>query len=267
MVWAATAVIGSAVIGGLAQNHAANTAASAQTQASQAGIAEQQRQFDQVQRLLAPYVSGGNQALAAQMGLLGLQSPSTPSGPTGTMGGGTFKVGPDGMPQFVPAQAGPLPGGTSGSPVTINGNTGNPISQIESSPIYKGMYQQGEDAILQNASATGGLRGGNTESLLAQYRPQLLNHLIQQRFNNLGSITSMGQNAAAGVGNAGMSTGNNISNLYGQQGAANAGAALAGGQAIANVAGSIPTALAFRNSQSRYIAPIDVSKYLPPGGF
>ena len=93
------------------------------------------------------------------------------------------------------------------------------------------MQQQGNNAILANASATGGLRGGNTQAALAQFSPQLLSQLIQQQFGNLGGLTSVGQNAAAGVGNAGMQTGNSITNLLQQQGAAQAGAALAGGRA------------------------------------
>lgn len=105
------------------------------------------------------------------------------------------------------------------------------ISGIQNGPQYTAMMQQGENAMLQNASATGGLRGGNLQESLAQFRPQLLNQLIQQQYSNLGGMTSMGQNAAAGVGNAGMQTGMNIANLYGQQGQAQAGAALANGRA------------------------------------
>jgi len=77
---------------------------------------------------------------------------------------------------------------------------------IEGSPAFQSMAQQGENAMLQNASATGGLRGGNIQGALAQYRPQLLSQLIQQQYQNLGGLTSIGQNAAAGVGNAGMQT-------------------------------------------------------------
>jgi hypothetical protein len=54
----------------------------------------------------------------------------------------------------------------------------------------------------------------------------LLSSLIEQQYNRLGGLTSLGQNAAAGVGNAGMSTGANISNLLGRQGQAQAGGIL-----------------------------------------
>lgn len=113
------------------------------------------------------------------------------------------------------------------------------IGAISGSPQMAALLQQGENAILQNASATGGLRGGNTQAALAQFRPQLLSQLIQQQYSNLGGITSIGQNAAAGVGNAGQNSSNQIINALGQQGAAQAGAALASGQANAQMWGGI----------------------------
>ena len=110
---------------------------------------------------------------------------------------------------------------------------------IENSPAFQAMMQQGENAMLQNASATGGLRGGNLQGAMAQFRPQLLAQQIQSQFQNLGGLTSIGQNAAAGVGNAGMSTGANIANLMGQQGAAQAGGALGQASAWGNALGGI----------------------------
>lgn len=109
------------------------------------------------------------------------------------------------------------------------------IDAIANGPQMAALQKQGENSILQNASATGGLRGGNTQAALAQFRPQLLNQLINQQYSNLGGLTSIGQNAAAGVGNAGMQSSAQIQNALQQQGAAQAGAALASGQAQANM--------------------------------
>lgn len=109
------------------------------------------------------------------------------------------------------------------------------IDALGASPQMGAFVEQGENAILQNASATGGLRGGNVQAALAQFRPQLLSQLIQQQYQNLGGLTSIGQNAAAGVGNAGMQSSAQIQNALGQQGAAQAGAALASGQANAQM--------------------------------
>jgi hypothetical protein len=190
MSWVAAAVAGGTIVGGYlssnAQKGAAEDAANAQSQASQAGIDEQRRQFDQVQQLLAPYVSAGNGALGAQQNLLGLN-------------------------------------GNAAQQTAING--------IQNSPQFAALQKQGTDAILANASATGGLRGGNVQGALAQFSPQLLAQLIDQQYGRLGGITSLGQNAAAGVGNAGLQTGNQITSLLGQQGQAQAGSALAAGRA------------------------------------
>lgn len=104
---------------------------------------------------------------------------------------------------------------------------------ISSSPEMMALTQQGENAILQQGSATGGLRGGNTQGALAQFRPQMLSNLINQQYGRLGGMTQIGQASAAGVGAAGMQTGANIADLLGQQGAAIAGGQLAQGQAAA----------------------------------
>jgi hypothetical protein len=105
------------------------------------------------------------------------------------------------------------------------------IQAIQSSPQFAALTQQGENAILQNASATGGLRGGNMQGALAQFRPALLAEMINQQYSRLGGFTSLGQNSAARVGNAGMNTGEAVAKLLQQSGAAQAGAALAGGRA------------------------------------
>ena len=113
------------------------------------------------------------------------------------------------------------------------------ISALEGSPQYQTLIQQGEEALLQNASATGGLRGGNLQGALAQYRPQVLSQLIESQFGKLGQISQQGQASAAGQAAAGQQTANSISNLLGQQGQARAGASLAQGQAVGQVTGSI----------------------------
>ena len=125
----------------------------------------------------------------------------------------------------------------------LNGGTAQQtaIDAIKSSPMFTSLQQQGTDAILANASATGGLRGGNVQGALAQFSPQLLAQLIQQQYSQLGDITSLGQNAAAGVGNAGLRTGSSIADLLSDTGAAQAGSAIAQGQAwsggVQNAAG------------------------------
>lgn len=198
MTWGYVAIAGATLVGGYmsseAQKDAADKAASAQSGSAQAGIDEQRRQFDAIQKLLQPYVTAGQGAIGAQQNLIGLG-------------------GADAQKQA--------------------------IQSLQNSPEYAALSRSGQDAILANAAATGNLRGGNVQSALAQFQPQLLSGLINQQYSRLGGLTSIGQNAAAGVGNAGMQTGSSIANLLGQQGAAQAGSALASGKANAGLYGSL----------------------------
>lgn len=123
------------------------------------------------------------------------------------------------------------------------------ISAIEQSPFFQSAVRQGEEALLQRASATGGLRGGNIQAALAQFRPQMLESQIAQQYERLGGLTTLGQRSAAGQGAAGMETAGSIGNLLAQRGAALAGGQIAQGsvarqgfadlQGIANRMGSV----------------------------
>lgn len=196
------AIVGAASVAASAysanqQKKAAKNAATAQTEASEQGMEEQRRQFDAVQKLLSPYVAGGEQGLSGQKDFLGLNG--------------------------QPAQK-------------------KAIDGIQNSAQFGAMVQQGENSLLQNASATGGLRGGNTQGALAQFRPNILSGLIDQQYGRLGGLAQMGQASAAGVGAAGMQTGDNITSLLGQIGSAQAGSALAQGRANAQMGNSVANA-------------------------
>jgi hypothetical protein len=217
MAWIAAAMLTSAAVGGYVQDRASKRAAGAQTASAEAGIEEQRRQFDAVRELLAPYVDAGTAAIA------GLQ-PFQEAG-TDALSQQRALAGLDG-PEAQQAA----------------------IQMIEGSPQFEAMTRQGEQAILQSAGATGGLRGGNVQAALAQFRPQVLSGLIEQQYGRLGglagagltttqNIMQAGQASAAGTGTAGMQSAGNIGNLLAQQGAAQAGGALASGQAWGNVFG------------------------------
>ena len=100
------------------------------------------------------------------------------------------------------------------------------IERISGGETYKALAQQGEEALLQRASATGGLRGGNIQAALGQFRPALLSSLIDQQYGRLGGLTDIGQASAARTGAYGQQTGANVATLLGQQGAAQAGGIL-----------------------------------------
>ncbi len=190
----AAAVIGSAVIGGVVASKSAKSAAQAQTQSAELGVAETRAARENLERLLEPYRAAGTPALAQQMAALGL-------------------AGPEAQQAYVAGQ--------------------------EQSPLFQAMTRQGEEAILQGASATGGLRGGNVQGALAQFRPQLLNQFLEQQYGRLGGMTELGQRSAAGVGSAGMTSAGNISGLLGQSGQAQAGGILGSANAFNTALGQV----------------------------
>ncbi len=113
------------------------------------------------------------------------------------------------------------------------------IKELESSPLFTSIIEQGEEAILQSASATGGLRGGNVQGALARFRPAMLNEFINREYSRLAEITRIGQASGAGVGAAGIQTGRDIAGLQTGIGSARAGEAIARGQANVNLYGDI----------------------------
>jgi len=113
------------------------------------------------------------------------------------------------------------------------------IGALQSSPFFQAQLNQGTNAILQNASATGGLRGGNTQAALAQFAPQLLQQTYQNQLSNLGGLSSMGLGAATGTGNAAQNTAAQNSELFGNMGQAQAGAYLARAQNNQDMIGSL----------------------------
>jgi len=209
-------VIGASIGGSIDSSNAAadasQAASAAQTQASANSIEEQRRQFDALQALLRPYVNQGTASLT------NLQP-----------------YAQAGAPALAQQQA--LIGLSGGAAQQ------SAIDKIAQSPEMQALTQQGENALLQNASATGGLRGGNTQAALAQFRPQLLNSLINQQYSRLGGLTSLGQTttqnlaqigqaSAAQTGVGGLNSAAQIAALQGQAGAAQAGGILGSAKAM-----------------------------------
>lgn len=97
------------------------------------------------------------------------------------------------------------------------------IGNIENSPFFQSQYQQAENAMLQNAAATGGLRGGNFQEALADNRSNMLYNNVQGQLQSLSGVASNGQSAAAGLGGQGIAYGNNVAQGYNDIGQAKAG--------------------------------------------
>lgn len=202
---------GVSLFGADQQASAARDASGAQSDAAMAGLQLQREQMEKLREILKPYTDAG------MGGISGMQEYAKPG--VGAMNKQADLAGLNGPDAQRAA-----------------------VAEISSSPELQAMMQQGENAMLQNASATGGLRGGNLQGALSQFRPQMLNQAIQQRYGQLGgfanmglginqNIAQLGQASAAGVGTAGLQSANNQGNLLAQMGAAQAGGALGRGNA------------------------------------
>jgi hypothetical protein len=124
------------------------------------------------------------------------------------------------------------------------GQNGNGVQQtsidaLKQSPEFTSLFNTGQDTILQNASATGGLRGGDTQNSLANFGSSLLSTVIQNHLANLGGIANMGLGSAGQLGSFGQATANNVSELLGKQGGANATAAAAPYAAFQGIVNSL----------------------------
>lgn len=97
------------------------------------------------------------------------------------------------------------------------------IDALRASPLYQSLYRNGEEALLQNAAATGGIRGGNTARGLADFGADTLASTIQQQLANLNGVAGLGMGATNSVSGFGAQASGNITNLLDQQGAARAG--------------------------------------------
>ncbi|WP_412021543.1 hypothetical protein [Burkholderia cepacia] len=247
---AAAGSIGGALIGANGAQSAANT----QAGAAQAGVQEQNYEFNTIRNLLKPYSDLGQSAIPMYQGAFGSYQ--------------------NGLQAYSAMQQ-PLNNLTGANGATAQQQA---IDSLKSNPLYTTSMNLGQQAILANASATGGLRGGNTNYSLGYLPGQVLSNVMQTQIGNLGtslnaqsglltglqnqvgmqgSLLNLGENAAAGTGQAAMTTGNNITSLIGQQGAAQAGGTLGTSNAITGGINNLTSAI------SNYLNPSSSSSFGP----
>lgn len=190
-------------------------------------ILEQQQQ--QTQRLMAPYIQAGQGSLFEMLALSGVAVPAQPVTPQGIVPTQTSQydqasllpgASVDASGRTTPTQPGQMgilggragamkPSGTGFTPIEsatspYAGMTGEQaqqvaISKIAESPLLQELMAQGEQAMLQQASATGGLRGGNIQGALAQYRPQMLKNAIDEQYARLAKLSGGGLTATSNL--------------------------------------------------------------------
>jgi hypothetical protein len=216
----AAAGVGSAISGSKASS-AAKSAAATQAASQSEAIGEQRRQFDTIRELLSPYIEAGR---------------------------------PDLTQPYIGAGPGALQAMQGLAGLRGAGEQQAAINQIQQSAQFQELARQGEQGILQNAAATGGLRGGNVQAALSQFRPALLNQLIESQYGKLAGLTSLGstsaenllrlgQASATGTAAAGQQSAQNIGNLMVGQGQARAGGITGAANAFAQGVGGVTGAI------------------------
>ncbi len=196
-----TAIVGSAIIGGVASNRAANTQANAANRATDT----QMQMFQQQRSDLSPFRQAGSSALNQIMGGFGIEDPTNAGNSmTGGVGSGYFNH------QF---DANDLTNGLS--------------------PNFDFMRKIGSGGVSNMANAMGGL-GGNSLAEISKWNTGFAQNAYQQAFENyqnqragiygrLQGIANLGEAASANSATGGSTYAGNIAGS--QMGAGNAQAA------------------------------------------
>lgn len=118
--------------------------------------------------------------------------------------------------------------GQQGNLVGLNGNAQQQasIDALKASPLYQSLFNNGQNTILANASATGGIRGGNTQRSLYGLGNDTLAQVIQAQLGNLGGISTLGAQTGSDIGRFGAANTASIQSLLGSIGANNAAGTL-----------------------------------------
>lgn len=194
-----SSVIG-AITGSNKQAKAAGKAADQQLEATKYASDIQKEMFNETRKDQQPYMQAGSDALKQLMGGMGQNG------------------------QFMQTYKG---------------------QDIYDDPSYTFRLQQGQDSIQSGAAAQGGLLSGATQKALAGYGQDMASQEFSNaysrfnadqsnQYNRLSNLVGMGQGAAAGVGNAGMQTGQAMANNAMSGANAQAAGTIAKGNSTAN---------------------------------
>lgn len=93
---------------------------------------------------------------------------------------------------------------------------GSAIAALRESPLFKSLFQSGQENVLQTAAATGGVRGGNTIAALYNQGEDTLTRVIESQLARLGGLAGLGSGATDAVSQFGATTAGNIANLINQ---------------------------------------------------
>lgn len=130
------------------------------------------------------------------------------------------------------------------------------LDAIRNSPLLAQLMKSSEEAILQNASATGGLRGGDVQGALYDNAGAQFNQQLEAQLARLAGLTGIGMGATDSVSAFGANKANNITDLLGKIGGAQASGLLQRGGITAQM---------FNNAGS--FLDKAASSFMPTSGF
>ena len=221
MSWVATAVVGSALISGIASNSAANTQAKASEKAADAQL----QMFEENKDLQEPFRQGGLQAENRLLYLLGLSPVSYL--PQGAKAGEEVTTGY---------------GDTSSADFGKYGRDFG-MSDFQADPGYAFRLSEGLKALDRQAAARGGLISGSALKAAQRYGQDAASQEYQNAFNRyqvnrsnqlapLQSLMGASQTATNALGNLGTTTAANAGQAYQNAGSAQASGYVGIGNAI-----------------------------------
>lgn len=224
----ATAIAGSAIIGGVTSSMAASSAAGAQVDAANAANRAASRQFERQVQLQEPFRQGGLTAQQQYMTLLGLSPNTVYAGGRLTPSTGTGKQG----------------AANAGLPPELQADPNNPefgkyardfsMADFQADPGYAFRLSEGLKALEGRAAARGGLLSGNTLLGITDYGQNAASQEYTNAFNRYQVNRSNRLNPLENLMGAARSSTNQLAgaaNVLGQQQGQNL---MAAGQARAS---------------------------------
>lgn len=82
------------------------------------------------------------------------------------------------------------------------------VQSLQNSPFFQQNLADANENLLQTASATGGVRGGNTAGAVGELSPQLLQQYYNNALSGYGNLAQLGLGATGSVTSAGLSNAN-----------------------------------------------------------
>ncbi len=235
------AMLAGSAVSGIASASGAKKAAKAQTAAADQATRLQRDIYNQTSENYQPYLSAGNDAMAAylyEMGLgprptFGGTAPTietirgTPGTPANTSNSSGSVWNPDVMKSIL--GTGGRTGGTADT-YRVGGQTFSTLAEAEEwasknktggteyqgyqqSPMAKYLMEEGVDSITGSNAAAGNLFSGASMQALENNRQQVIGADTADYFSKLFGMSNMGMSAAGNQASAGGAYANNVGNL------------------------------------------------------